>query len=82
MIKPAIGKHDAADDIEADLNAYTQIRYFKPEVRNALSHYQGDSVRDTLDIVYCLNPEMEIMAAWKFLIVLEGIRTALSENIK
>ena len=77
VIRPVIGKHDMADDIEADLNAYIQIRHFKPEVRNALVHYQGESVRDTLDIVYCLNPEMEIMAAWKFLMVLDEIRTAL-----
>ena len=81
VIKPAIGKNDTAGDFEADLNAYVQIRYFKPEVRNSLAHYQGDSVRDTLDIVYCLNPEMEIMAAWKFLVILEEIRTVLCEHI-
>lgn len=81
VIKPAIGKHDVAEGIETDLNAFVQIRYFKPEVRNALAHFQGDSVRDTLDIVYCLNPEMEIMAAWKFLVVLDEARTAMNENI-
>lgn len=81
VIRPAIGKHSVADDIETDLNAYVQIRHFKPEVRNTLVHYQGDSVRDTLDIVYCLNSEMEIMAAWKFLVVLDEIRTTLSEII-
>ncbi len=80
VIRPVIGNQDVADDIETDLNAYVQIRHFKPEVRNALVHYQGDSVRDTLDIVYCLNPEMEIMAAWKFLLVLDEIRTTLSKK--
>ena len=80
VIKPAIGKNDVADDIEADLNAYVQIRYFKPEVRNALAHYHGDSIRETLDIIYCLNPEMEIMAAWKFLDILDEIRTILCKK--
>lgn len=81
VIRPAIDKRNVADDIEADLNAFVQIRHFKPEVRNALVHFQGDSVRDTLDIVYCLNPEMEIMAAWKFLVVLEETRTAMNESL-
>lgn len=80
VIRPAIDKRNVADDIEADLNAFVQIRHFKSEVRNALVHYQGDSIRDTLDIVYCLNPEMEIMAAWKFLGVLDAMRTAINES--
>ena len=80
VIKPAIGKHDVAANIEADMNAFVQIRYFKTDVRNALAHYYGDSIRDTLDIVYCLNPEMEIMAAWKFLVVLDETRAAMNEN--
>lgn len=80
VIRPVIGDQAVADGIETDFNAYVQLRHFKPEVRNALVHYQGDSVRDTLDIVYCLNPEMEIMAAWKFLLVLDEIRTTLSKK--
>lgn len=81
VIRPAIGKHSVADGIETDLNVYVQMQHFKPKVRTALAHYQGDSIRDTLEIVYFLNPEMEILADWKFLVILDETRMTLSEII-